>query len=632
VRTLATLLASLLVLVGGAPEPSRYEWSGIERVVAIGDVHGSHDELARLLRSVGLVDAALAWAGGEDHLVFCGDLIDRGPDDRRVLDLVMRLQDEAAAAGGRVHVLLGNHEVMNLSRDLRYVHPKGFADFAGDERAEDREAAWRGFRASAAAVTNGLSRKAFDHRYPPGYFARERAFSRDGRYGAWLLEQPAVIEIDGTLFVHGGLTESVAKLGLEGINRGVRAGIVDFMDAVEVLEKEVGGPAGYAELHAAATRLAGGNAGRGKRVNREVAAARMLLDLAGSPAFDPAGPLWYRGNSLENERILRVPMAGALEALGAKRLVVAHTPTDSGRITQRFAGRLIRADVGLAYGGTAAALILRGDATEVFDPETFAVSRPLAEPPQGEGWPTGHGELPDPQLERFLARAKVTSFTDEVRGDREFALLELADRQMRLRGVLQYLEERPAKDAPPGSYNPRRYQHEVAAFRLDRMLGLHLVPVVVPRTIDKRRGALSVWLETAIDLKFIRDRGRLDLLGGLEPQIAKARVFTALIGNRTRHDAAKMLIPPERKIMIGDNSKGFPLNPEIADMVEIEIAGLTFNLCNGLDAHLDHALRSLDRKRLDKELGPFLSDAQIDALLIRRDRILATCAGSGLES
>ena len=97
------------------------QWSGIDRVVAFADVHGAYAELLPLLRETGIVDAQDHWAAGQAHLVSLGDLLDRGADSRKVMDLLMRLQGEAQAKGGQVHVLLGNHEAMNILGDLRYV-------------------------------------------------------------------------------------------------------------------------------------------------------------------------------------------------------------------------------------------------------------------------------------------------------------------------------------------------------------------------------------------------------------------------------------------------------------------------------------------------------------------------------
>ena len=106
------------------------------RVVAIGDVHGAYEGFLSILRLAGIVNEKGRWAGGKAHLVQTGDLLDRGKDTRKVLDLVMRLEGEAKKAGGRVHALLGNHEVMNVLGDLRYVNAEEYEAF----RTPDTEA------------------------------------------------------------------------------------------------------------------------------------------------------------------------------------------------------------------------------------------------------------------------------------------------------------------------------------------------------------------------------------------------------------------------------------------------------------------------------------------------------------
>ena len=125
------LLSAALALAAFAAAPARadsnWRWTGVDRVVAFGDVHGAYRELVALLQRAGVVDPSLHWSGGATHLVSLGDLVDRGPDSRAVLDLLMRLEDEAPKVGGVVHVVLGNHEVMNLTGDLRYVSEADYA-------------------------------------------------------------------------------------------------------------------------------------------------------------------------------------------------------------------------------------------------------------------------------------------------------------------------------------------------------------------------------------------------------------------------------------------------------------------------------------------------------------------------
>jgi len=184
-RRMLGVLASFAVALGAAgsaadaTESSPAAWSGIERVVAFADVHGAHEELTALLQSVGVIDAELRWSGGKTHLVSLGDLLDRGADSRKVMDLLMRLQSEAAAAGGRVHVVLGNHEAMNVLGDLRYVAADEFAAYAADEDPAERTGARDAFLARQAGATAAD----FDRLFPPGFFAHRRLLGPQGRYG-----------------------------------------------------------------------------------------------------------------------------------------------------------------------------------------------------------------------------------------------------------------------------------------------------------------------------------------------------------------------------------------------------------------------------------------------------------------
>jgi hypothetical protein len=167
--------------------------------------------------------------------VSLGDLLDRGPESRKALDLLMRLEGEAAAAGGAVHVLLGNHEVMNIAGDLRYVSPPEYAAFAGPEDDSLREAAWQAVVAKDPAAV----RAEFDTAFPPGYFGHAKAFTADGTYGRWLFEKPYLIVINDTAFVHAGLPPMVASLGLEATNETLRGQLRDYLSTWQTIAKEL---------------------------------------------------------------------------------------------------------------------------------------------------------------------------------------------------------------------------------------------------------------------------------------------------------------------------------------------------------------------------------------------------------
>lgn len=172
------------------------------RIVAIGDLHGDLDSTLRALRLAGAIDENDHWCGGDLILVQTGDQLDRGGQEQVILELLDRLQDEALAAGGALHILNGNHELMNARPDLRYVTDEGFADFQD---------------AVIIAEEDSLLLA-----HPPEQRARVAAFRPGGPFALMLADQPVVLVIDGNVFVHGGVLPMHLDYGLDRLNLEVR--------------------------------------------------------------------------------------------------------------------------------------------------------------------------------------------------------------------------------------------------------------------------------------------------------------------------------------------------------------------------------------------------------------------------
>ena len=206
-----------------------------------------------------------------------GDLLDRGTDGRKVLDLLMRLEGEARKAGGRVHALLGNHEVMNMLGDLRYVRG-GVQELPEPESTRRREHSYeatgpRGEREGRGQpFDEDAFRESFMEQAPPGFIERTAALSAAGRYGRWLRGGPALAKVNGVVFVHGGLTPEVAALGCEVIT-----------------------PRCAARSTTTWTRRTGS---------------------ASALAAGEKGPLWYRGLAKDDESIFAPEVDEVLQALG----------------------------------------------------------------------------------------------------------------------------------------------------------------------------------------------------------------------------------------------------------------------------------------------------------------------------
>jgi len=604
----AVIVMALGAAATHAGEEPQYEWSGIDRVVVVGDVHGSYDNLEALLRSAGLIDDELQWTGGNDHFVSVGDLLDRLPDERKVLDLLMRLEGQAAAAGGRVHVLLGNHELMNLVRELRDVSSGSYATFAEEETPKERRAAERAYLKRRSGATD------FDQRYPAGYFARLRAFEPAGNYGQWLVELPAIIKINDAVYVHGGLTEEVAEIGLEGINRQVRDELRDHLNARERLEMRevVDSTMQFGELLDAAEGYVG--RGRTRRgADALLSAAATFLALPDSLMFGADGPLWYRGNSLENERLERGRMTQTLELLDADKLVVGHSATQDNNITSRFDGRLYRVDHGMYTGDGASGLVFENEQVAVLDSRIGELVSPGVDRPQGQPHRAGIDGLPLEEVEQLLAGAPIVSVRELGRGSTRPLLIEMKQGGRSFRGVFKTVDEQPCETAVDAV---DRYHHEVAAYRLARRLGLDLVPVTVVREWDGRRGSLQQFVEGAVDRLSVEAYG-LEAADAeaLERELARGRLFELLVGNPDRSPTDVLYLLEDSRAMCIDHSKAFSLTREV-DTGAAELP-------ESIEPELRAALESLDRDGLLGELGELLCDARIDALLVRRDALLA---------
>jgi len=354
--TVLLLFASIgLAWAGPAQAPANLP----ESVVAIGDVHGDFDDFVALLQQVGLIDAQHHWAGGKTTFVQVGDLLDRGPKPREVMDLMMSLQKEAPQTGGRVVALLGNHEMMNMMGDLRYVVPANFASFA-DANSEGRQRSayqeyvkWRTSHAPLLAELPQpmeLTEAEWMARHPLGYVEQREAYSPNGTYGRWLREHPALADIDGVIFLHGGISPDVAKMKLDKINAQIHDEIKTFDATKKYLEdekiilpffniQEITSVV-QAEIIAERKGLVPSDPQRQARLIQFLGYGEWL-----SVKVD--GPLWFRGYDQWSDEEGAAHIGKILEAFKATHIVVGHTVQKGGVIRPRFGDRVFLIDTGM---------------------------------------------------------------------------------------------------------------------------------------------------------------------------------------------------------------------------------------------------------------------------------------------
>ena len=388
-RTLLATAISLLVLAAVWAQPPQ------PRLVAIGDIHGAGGQFTELLQRSALLDDQHEWVGERATLVQTGDFTDRGPDVRAVMDLLMRLEKDADAHGGQVRVLLGNHETMNLTANVRDVTPEIFASFQTSESAKRREAAYLEYEALVEERSETLGRSLPDHQtrsawmeaHPLGFVEYMEALGPSGPYGRWLRSKPIITVVADTLFLHGGLSPQPPPRSVEEMNRQARDEIERF-DRLRhhLLERGVilahsTFPeiltAGALELNAWAIRLFPGPPVPGRPAltlspeDREHLDVLVELQTIGSWSMvAPDGPLWFRGFALWSSEEGNAAVSVLLKRLGVTCAVVGHSVTPTRRITPRFSGRVFLIDTGMlaeVYQGQASALeLVDGRATAIY--------------------------------------------------------------------------------------------------------------------------------------------------------------------------------------------------------------------------------------------------------------------------
>lgn len=190
--------------------------AGPRRIVAFGDVHGDLEATREALRLAGAIDGTDRWVGGDLIIVQTGDQLDRGGQEQAILDLFERLRVEAAEAGGAFHALLGNHELMNVTGDLRYVTDEGFEDFQDAVEYDPADSTLAGF--------------------DPRARARVAALRPGGVYARLLAERNLILLLDGNVFVHGGVLPPHVAYGIDRLNRETDAWLRGEAERPGILE------------------------------------------------------------------------------------------------------------------------------------------------------------------------------------------------------------------------------------------------------------------------------------------------------------------------------------------------------------------------------------------------------------
>ena len=268
--------------------------AGVDSLYVVGDVHGEFDRVLGLLGNAGLIDMESKWVGGESHVVFLGDLFDRGPDVTRVLWFLYELERQARTAGGGSHVVLGNHETMIFTEDVRYVSEKE----------------------QLLALLHGTS-------YPDLFDIRHSLLGR------WLAGRPGVMKVNEVLLAHGGVGPGTSPRSVEAVNDSIRTFMSEdlfyrWADTTLALVNDSATAEQVEDQYESVIIM-----------DPEAVARRIGI------LFEETSILWFRGY-VESDTLTSA-LDDVLDEFGAEIHVVAHTPLPS--IESRYDGRLLAVDL-----------------------------------------------------------------------------------------------------------------------------------------------------------------------------------------------------------------------------------------------------------------------------------------------
>ncbi len=577
-------------------------------IYAVGDIHGAYENILKSLQTVQLIDEQYNWIGGQAQLVSLGDLMDRGPSSRKIMDLFIKLQQQAHNAGGRFIIVLGNHEVMNLVGDLRYLSQEEISEFASDETLEQRNQAYVYFLETNKLKDSMELKEKFDQSYPKGYFARLAAFSPDGYYGSWLLKLPFVVQINKKLFTHGGLSKLAESYSLEEFNREAKLGLIKYLKVWQSIAKKEGLSllTPYKQRGELISSL------KKRKVLKRYSRAKSHFIL------NSLGPTWYRGNALCHPYFEQQLLSTNLTNWDASELWVGHTTSQSRKPLVRFEGKLKIIDTGMLSshykGAPWIGKISKSNDIKFIHGLNGTKEQPAKAP--AREWRNPYN-LTDGQVEDFLRTATVEKIGTTKEGKTKPYKVKLTLNGKSMFGIFKYFDSTTNPKSSSGrknKYEADRYQQEIAAYNLDRILNIGLVPVTVFRKLNGRDGIIQVWIDGLIsELEMSENKILYDGYCDYESQDNFLNAFDYLIANRDRNQSNVLFSRSDMQIWFIDHSRAFGIKtsrPKGLRGKEIQVS-----------SRFKTALEKLNYDKLHV-LKPWLKERQIYAILKRRDKML----------
>ncbi len=541
------------------------------KIIVFGTVNGRLAALKTALERIGVINQNGAWQGGKARLVSLGNLFAKQSINSKVnqplLEFAKELQAEAEEAGGSFHLVLGKHEVYMMVEGL--------------------------------------------------YTSRTMGDNRLSELGDWLFQQSFIHKHGQELFTHLGLSKTSDLADLALYNQQMKESIIDYAD-------------NWASYYR-------NNRGQSKEQIEALLPAMLTSFDAAKPAADKllkqsrylalkrTSPVNYAGSQFCHPYFEKDRLGEKLNQTESERIWIT-SADNSLKNRSRFSGRVqilsafngLTNNPELAFNSLAEndppiafASIASDGSVDYFDAISGEILTPKV--PNYREWKRPYG-MSDQAIESFLKSAKIVESSTTKEGKTKPLKLLLEKDGKQLKAVFKYVNKSGKTIRKRFYGGGDRYQHEMAAYRLDRMLGIGLVPVTVEREIDGVKGSVQLWIDNMVSALQLNEREVVyQGVCNVTAQADLMNAFDFLIHNSDRNQTNIVFTKHDWQIWFIDHTRSFGTvlsKPIFQQGVELKPS-----------TEFLKAVKSLSKGQLRK-LKPWLNKEQLAALWERRKRLL----------
>lgn len=566
-------------------------------VYMFSDIQGRHVALKDVLISYNIVDNEFNWLSANNDLVLIGNLIGDKSSAFDTLKMIRNIQQSAEQANAQLKIVLGEKDIdFVLSEFSRYPASPELKPELGPEVESKVESKVEQEIDPEAGAEAELEKK-------PNEKAEDK-LKNHSELISWLSEQDFITQMNGHLFVNGGISSRTKKKSLVEINQTLKRSFDEYKNRWQAI----------VEKDSALNDAAFNNRYSVVRTLPDSAEKQAFLKTQRSYIFSHFWPMNYTGNSFCHPLFERQNLDEALHGWQVNKVWSARAEYRVPGFQDRFQGMMTFVDQDKASTNSAEILgakIEEGGAYKLLQGKNEFTDAPKSIASRKYQLP--YDMTPD-EIKAFLKAAKVVSKEQTKEGKTKPLKIYLEKEDKRIKAIFKYINASGRGNRKGVPRTGDKYDYESAAYKLDGMLGIGLVPITVERVVNNKRGVVQLWIDGLVSAVPL-NTGEETYTGMCDAQQQENMIntFDFLIMNTDRNQTNITFTKKDWQIWFIDHTRSFGNDtkaPRFLRGVRIEPTNL-----------FKEKLSKISRAQLN-ELSLWLSERQLDAMWQRRNRLV----------